>query len=109
MAEWSIAKDCKSLQSSVRIRLGAPFFKGIYNMSDIIAVDKYRLFIERIETIESELDAKKADRKAVYSELKGEGYDSKATRQIVRLRKKEAHVRQEEDMILETYRTAIGL
>jgi uncharacterized protein (UPF0335 family) len=41
--------------------------------------------------------------------LKGEGYDAKATRQIIRLRKKEAHIRQEEDMILETYRTAIGL
>jgi uncharacterized protein (UPF0335 family) len=78
-------------------------------MSDIIAVDKYRLFIERIETIEAEIDAKKIDRKEVYSELKGEGYDAKATRQIIRLRKKEAHIRQEEDMILDTYRNAIGV
>ncbi len=78
-------------------------------MSDIIAVDKYRLFIERIENIEADIDARKADRKAVYYDMKGEGYDAKATRQIVRLRKKEAHVRQEEDMILETYRNAIGL
>ena len=78
-------------------------------MTDIIAVDKLRLFIERIERIEADLDARKADRKEVYSELKGEGFDTKATRQIIRLRKKEAHIRQEEDMILETYRTAIGL
>lgn len=78
-------------------------------MSDIIAVDKYRLFIERIETIEAEIDVKKIDRKEVYSELKGEGYDAKATRQIIRLRKKEAHIRQEEDMILDTYRNAIGV
>ena len=78
-------------------------------MSDIIAVDKYRLFIERIETIEAEIDAKKIDRKEIYSELKGEGYDAKATRQIIRLRKKEAHIRQEEDMILDTYRNAIGV
>ena len=78
-------------------------------MSDIIAVDKYRLFIERIETIEAEIDAKKIDRKEVYSELKGEGYDAKATRQIIRLRKKEAHIHQEEDMILDTYRNAIGV
>jgi len=78
-------------------------------MSDIIAVDKYRLFIERIETIEAEIDAKKIDRKEVYSELKGEGYDAKATRQIIRLRKKEAHIRQEEDMILDIYRNAIGV
>jgi hypothetical protein len=78
-------------------------------MTDIIAVDKLRLFIERIERIEADLDARKADRKEVYSELKGDGFDTKATRQIVRLRKKDEHIRQEEDMILETYRAAIGL
>ena len=78
-------------------------------MSDIIAVDQLRQFIERIETIEAEIDEKKTDRKEVYSELKGEGFDAKATRQIIRLRKKEAHVRQEEDMILDTYRTAVGV
>jgi uncharacterized protein (UPF0335 family) len=78
-------------------------------MSDIIAVDKLRLFIERIENIDAEIDVKKIDRKEVYSELKGEGYDAKATRQIIRLRKKEAHIRQEEDMILETYRSAVGV
>jgi uncharacterized protein (UPF0335 family) len=78
-------------------------------MSDIIAVDQLRLFIERIENIEAEIDVKKIDRKEVYSELKGEGFDSKATRQIIRLRKKEAHIRQEEDMILDTYRSAVGV
>lgn len=78
-------------------------------MSDIIAVDQLRQFIERIETIEAEIDEKKTDRKEVYSELKGEGFDAKAVRKIVRLRKLEAHVRQEEDMILDTYRTAVGV
>lgn len=78
-------------------------------MSDIVAVDKLRQFIERIETIEAELDEKKSDRKDVYSELKGEGFDTKAVRKIVRLRKMEAHIRQEEDMILETYRNAVGV
>jgi uncharacterized protein (UPF0335 family) len=78
-------------------------------MSDIIAVDQLRLFIERIENIEAEIDVKKIDRKEVYSELKGEGFDSKAVRKIVRLRKLEAHVRQEEDMILDTYRSAVGV
>jgi uncharacterized protein (UPF0335 family) len=78
-------------------------------MSDVVAVDQLRLFIERIENIEVEIDAKKIDRKEVYSELKGEGFDAKAVRAIVRLRKKEAHIRQEEDMILDTYRSAIGV
>jgi uncharacterized protein (UPF0335 family) len=78
-------------------------------MSDIIAVDQLRLFIERIENIEAEIDVKKIDLKEVYSELKGEGFDTKAVRKIVRLRKLEAHVRQEEDMILDTYRSAVGV
>jgi uncharacterized protein (UPF0335 family) len=78
-------------------------------MTDVIAIDKYRLLVERIENIEKEIDDKKLDRKQAYADVKSEGYDVKATRQIIRLRKKEAHVRQEEDMILETYRTAIGL
>ena len=78
-------------------------------MSDIIAVDQLRQFIERIETIEAEIDEKKTDRKEVYSELKVEGFDAKAVRKIVRLRKLEAHVRQEEDMILDTYRNAVGV
>jgi uncharacterized protein (UPF0335 family) len=78
-------------------------------MSDIVAVDQLRLFIERIETIEAEIDVKKTDRKEVYSELKGQGFDAKAVRKIVRLRKLEAHVRQEEDMILDTYRNAVGV
>ena len=78
-------------------------------MSDIIAVDQLRLFIERIENIEAEIDVKKIDRKEVYSELKGEGFDTKAVRKIVRLRKLEAHVRQEEDLILDTYRSAVGV
>lgn len=78
-------------------------------MSNIIAVDQLRQFIERIETIEAEIDEKKTDRKEVYSELKGEGFDAKAVRKIVRLRKLDAHVRQEEDMILDTYRNAVGV
>jgi uncharacterized protein (UPF0335 family) len=78
-------------------------------MTDVIAIDKYRLLVERIENIEKEIDDKKLDRKQAYADVKSEGYDVKATRQIIRLRKKEAHVRQEEDMILETYRAAIGL
>ena len=78
-------------------------------MSDVVAVDQLRLFIERIENIEAEIDVKKIDRKEVYSELKGEGFDTKAVRKIVRLRKLEAHVRQEEDMILDTYRSAVGV
>ena len=49
------------------------------------------------------------DVRDVYAEAKANGYDPKIMRMIVRLRKMEAHTRQEQDAILETYRQALGL
>ena len=77
-------------------------------MTDIIS-DELLQYITRIENIEVEIDEKKIDHKAVYSELKGEGYIPKTVRQIVRLRKLETHIRQEEEALLETYKIAVGL
>ncbi|WP_136161984.1 DUF2312 domain-containing protein [Sphingomonas flavalba] len=78
-------------------------------MSDIIAADQLRLFIERIERLEEEKKGIADDIRDVYSEAKSQGYDSKTMRQIVRLRRMEKHVREEADALLETYRTALGL
>jgi uncharacterized protein (UPF0335 family) len=78
-------------------------------MSDIIAADQLRLFIERIERLEEEKKGIADDIRDVYSEAKGQGYDTKTMRQIVRLRRLEKHVREEADMLLETYRNALGL
>jgi uncharacterized protein (UPF0335 family) len=73
------------------------------------AADQLRLFIERIERLEEEKKGMSDDIRDVYSEAKSQGYDAKIMRQIVRLRKMEAHDRQEMDAILETYRVALGL
>ncbi|WP_414901195.1 DUF2312 domain-containing protein [Sphingomonas flavalba] len=78
-------------------------------MSDIIAADQLRLFIERIERLEEEKKGIADDIRDVYSEAKSQGYDSKTMRQIVRLRRMEKHVREEADALLETYRNALGL
>jgi uncharacterized protein (UPF0335 family) len=48
------------------------------------------------------------DIRDVYSEAKANGYDPKIMRMVVRLRKMETHTRQEQDAVLETYRSAIG-
>lgn len=72
------------------------------------AVKKLRLFIERVERLEEEKKGIADDVRDVYSEAKAEGYDPKIMRMVVRLRKMESHTRQEQDAILETYRTAIG-
>ena len=78
-------------------------------MSEQVSADELRLLIERIETLEAEKQGIADDVKDTYSEAKARGYDTKIMRQIVRLRKMEAHARQEADLILETYRTALGI
>jgi uncharacterized protein (UPF0335 family) len=78
-------------------------------MSEQVSADELRLLIERIETLEAEKQGIADDVKDTYSEAKSRGYDTKIMRQIVRLRKMEAHARQEADLILETYRAALGI
>jgi uncharacterized protein (UPF0335 family) len=78
-------------------------------MSDVIAADQLRLFIERIERLEEEKKGIADDIKDVYAESKSNGYDTKTMRTIVRLRKMETNDRQEADALLETYRAALGL
>ena len=74
-----------------------------------VAAEQLRLFIERIERLEDEKKGMADDVKDVYAEAKANGYDTKTMRKVVALRRLEAHVRQEADALLETYRTALGL
>jgi uncharacterized protein (UPF0335 family) len=74
-----------------------------------VAAEQLRLFIERIERLEEEKKGIADDIRDVYAEAKGQGYDSKTMRAIVRLRKMEKDARDEADALLETYRTALGL
>jgi uncharacterized protein (UPF0335 family) len=78
-------------------------------MSDSISAEQLRLFIERIERLEEEKKGIADDIKDVYSEAKSTGFDAKTMRTIVRLRRMEKHHRDEADMLLETYRNALGL
>ncbi len=68
-----------------------------------------RAIIERIERLEEEKAALAADIREVYSEAKGQGFDTKALRKIIQMRKKEAHERQEEEAVLTTYLHALGM
>jgi uncharacterized protein (UPF0335 family) len=74
-----------------------------------VAADQLRLFIERIERLEEEKKGIADDVRDVYSEAKGQGYDTKTMRAIVRLRRMEKDARDEADALLETYRAALGL
>ncbi|UUL81789.1 DUF2312 domain-containing protein [Sphingomonas sp. S1-29] len=78
-------------------------------MSDNISAEQLRLLIERIERLEEEKRGIADDIKDVYGEAKSTGFDVKTMRTIVRLRKMEKHHRDEAEMLLETYKTALGL
>lgn len=78
-------------------------------MSDIIAVDQLRLFLERIERLEEEKKGMSEDIRDVYNEAKSQGYDAPTMRKVVRLRKMEKHARDEAQALLETYCNALGM
>ena len=71
--------------------------------------DRLRLLIERVERLEEEKKGIGDDIKDVYLEAKAVGYDVKIMRQIVRLRKMEAHDRAEMEALLDTYKAALGI
>ena len=71
--------------------------------------NQLKAFIERIERLEEEKSALAADIKEVYAEAKGTGFDVKALRSVIRIRKQDAHERQEQEAVLETYLHALGM
>ncbi|RWX70465.1 DUF2312 domain-containing protein [Mesorhizobium sp. M4B.F.Ca.ET.089.01.1.1] len=74
-----------------------------------VAAGQLRAFIERIERLEEEKKTISDDIKDVYSEAKGTGFDTKAMREIIRLRKKDQAERQEAESILDLYKAALGM
>jgi uncharacterized protein (UPF0335 family) len=73
------------------------------------AIDQLKAIVERIERLEEEKKTISDDIRDVYAEAKGNGYDVKALRTIVRLRKQDAGERAEQETILETYMQALGM
>jgi uncharacterized protein (UPF0335 family) len=74
-----------------------------------IAKDQLKAIIERIERLEEEKKATSDDIRDVYAEAKGNGFDVKALRTIVRLRKLDTDERKEQEAVLETYMHALGM
>ena len=76
---------------------------------DTVAAAELRQLIERIERLEEEKSSLQDDIEDVMAEAKGRGYDTKAIRAIIRLRKKDPNERQEEEAILDLYKNALGM
>ena len=73
-----------------------------------VAADQLKSFVERIERLEEEKSGIADDIKSVYSELKVVGFDAKAVKTIIALRKKSKEEREEQEAIVELYLTALG-
>ena len=75
----------------------------------MVARDQLRSIVERIERLEEEKQAIAGDIRDVYAEAKANGFDVKALRAIVRMRKQDPDKRQEEEAVLTTYLGALGM
>ena len=72
------------------------------------AQGRLRTIIERLERLEEDKQAVMTDMKEVFAEAKGEGYDVKVLRKVIRIRKQDKAKRQEEEAILDLYLSALG-
>jgi len=70
--------------------------------------EKLRQTVAKIERLEEEKKEVAEQIKEVYGEAKAIGFDTKALRQVIRLRKNDRSEREEQEMILETYLIALG-
>jgi uncharacterized protein (UPF0335 family) len=73
------------------------------------AKDHLKAFVERIERLEEEKKALADDIRDVYGEAKSTGFDVKALRTIIKMRKEDTDERKEHEAILETYMLALGM
>ncbi len=73
------------------------------------AKDQLRTIIARVERLEEEKAALSADLKEVYAEAKGNGFDVKALRAVIRIRKQDENKRREAEAVLTTYLHALGM
>ena len=81
----------------------------ITETSQTVAAGQLRAFVERIERLEEEKKTIADDIKEVFAEMKGTGFDTKAVRAIIRLRKQDQAERQEAEAILDLYKAALGM
>jgi uncharacterized protein (UPF0335 family) len=85
---------------------------GIAQPANVIAQsakDQLRSFVERIERLEEEKAALAGDIRELFAQAKSSGFDTKALRTVIRLRKQDASERRDQEAVLATYMHALGM
>jgi uncharacterized protein (UPF0335 family) len=77
--------------------------------TESVAQDQLKSIVERIERLEEEKKTISDDIKDVYGEAKANGFDTKALRKIIALRKQDRDERAEQEAILDLYKQALGM
>jgi len=74
-----------------------------------LSAEHLKQFIERIERLEEEIKNLQEDKKEVFAEAKGAGFDVKVIKEIIKIRKTEANELEEQEYLLDTYKRALGM
>ncbi|KFC62750.1 hypothetical protein FF80_03317 [Devosia sp. LC5] len=79
------------------------------NSGDSVAHTQIRAFVERVERLDEELKAINDDKKEIFAEARGNGFDITALKQVIKLRRQDANERMEREAIVELYMSALGM
>lgn len=74
-----------------------------------LAVDRLRSIIERVERLEEEKKALGSDIKDIFAEAKSAGFDVKVLRELIKIRKEDPAKVEEQEMLMDVYRRALGM
>jgi uncharacterized protein (UPF0335 family) len=110
--EKPVLAPCRSFRFGPKLATSSNHHKSLEEQTvqlQTSAKDQLRAFVSRIERLEEEKAALSADLKEVYAEAKGNGFDVKALRKLISIRKQDDDKRREEEMILATYLRALGM
>lgn len=89
--------------------VASPLSGSLTSAAGTAASKQLKSFVERIEHLEEEKKGISDDIRDVFAEAKGQGFDTKVMRQVIRLRKKDSAERQEEEALLDLYMHALGM
>lgn len=78
-------------------------------MTELVSATELKSFVDRLEHLEEDKKNISEDIKDVFGEAVGRGFDKKILRKILKIRKEDTNKRQEEEMILDLYMTALGM
>lgn len=102
-----MAKNTKTTKDDAEDLIGGGI-EGGHN-AQTVAAGQLRAFLERLERLAEEKKVVADDMKDVMAEAKGVGFDTKAIRTILKLRKMDQAQRQEEEAIVDLYKSALGM